>query len=190
MPFTVPPVVAEGTMRDSDQPTLDLGDGMKARPPSPDDAPWIVEAFTDPAIRRWHMRDLTLEDAETWINESAKRWTAETGANWVVADSDGQPLGRVGMHDLELNFGHAEIGYWVLPHARGRGVAKAAVSGFSDWAFDLGLHRLELCHSVDNQPSCEVARVTAYTFEGILRSALKHEDGWHDMHIHARIAGD
>jgi [ribosomal protein S5]-alanine N-acetyltransferase len=34
-----------------------------------------------------------------------------------------------------------------------------------------------------------VAAKAGYKLEGTKRSGLLHADGWHDMHLHARIAG-
>ncbi|MEU1023512.1 GNAT family protein, partial [Streptomyces sp. NPDC005904] len=53
-----------------------------------------------------------------------------------------------------------------------------------------GLHRLELTHATANEASCRVALKAGFPAEGTKRSALLHADGWHDMHLHARIAGD
>ncbi len=93
--------------------------------------------------------------------------------------------------DLKLSDGSGEVLYWLLPAARGRGVAVAAARRISQWAFDdLGLHRLRLCHSVANDPSCRVAVKAGFILEGTMRSALLHEDGWHDQHLHALIADD
>lgn len=188
MPFLVPPVVSKGAMRDPGQPTLQLGHSLHARPMVEADAAWIVEAFHDPDIERWHMRDLSREEAIAWIQESHDRWASETGGNWALIGADDVPVGRLGLHSVDLPEGTAEIGYWVLPHARRRGVATAAVSGLASWALEgLGLHRLEVCHSVDNEPSCRVAEASGFAYEGIKRSALQHMDGWHDMHLHGRI---
>jgi RimJ/RimL family protein N-acetyltransferase len=35
-----------------------------------------------------------------------------------------------------------------------------------------------------------VAAKAGFDLEGTLRSAMRHPDGWHDMHLHARLAGD
>lgn len=178
-------------MRDAGQPTITIADGITARPLLDADASWVVEAFENPDIQMWHSRHLDLDQAISWIGESAQRWNDEIGANWAVVDDDGEPLGRIGMHTVSLRFGVAEVGYWVLPQHRRRGVATAAVKALSRWALnDLGLHRLALAHSVANQPSCRVAEAAGYIFEGVMRSALRHTDGWHDMHLHARIRTD
>jgi len=36
----------------------------------------------------------------------------------------------------------AEVGYWVAPWARGRGVAAAAVEAATGWAFEHGIARM------------------------------------------------
>ena len=97
----------------------------------------------------------------------------------------------MGLMRLTLADGLGEVGYWLLPEGRGRGVATRTLRAVCDWAFDsVGLHRLELVHSVDNPDSCGVAQRAGFALEGTARERMLHGDGWHDMHIHARLAGD
>jgi RimJ/RimL family protein N-acetyltransferase len=60
----------------------------------------------------------------------------------------------------------------------------------SRWAFAFGLHRIEVHHSTRNPASCRVAERAGYPLEGTKRSQALHTDGWHDMHLHARLATD
>ncbi len=79
----------------------------------------------------------------------------------------------------------------MLPHARGRGVAHRALRTVTDWMFaHVGLHRVELLHSTRNLASCSVAEKAGYTLEGTKRRHTLHADGWHDMHLHARLSDD
>jgi RimJ/RimL family protein N-acetyltransferase len=90
-----------------------------------------------------------------------------------------------------LGGGLAQVSYWTLPRARGRGVAVAATRRLARFAFDdLGLVRLELMHSTVNPASCRVASKAGFAAEGVARQALQHADGWHDMHRHARLRDD
>lgn len=78
-----------------------------------------------------------------------------------------------------------------LPAARGARVASRAVRALSAWALDdIGFHRLELDHSTRNEASCRVALASGYAWEGTKRSAALHDDGRHDMHLHALVRDD
>ncbi len=100
-------------------------------------------------------------------------------------------LGQIAFRTIDLREGAAELSYWVLPEARGRGIAQQAVLALTNWSFDeLGLHRIEINHSTLNVGSCHVADRAGYVLEGVKRSQVLHPDGWHDMHQHARIATD
>jgi RimJ/RimL family protein N-acetyltransferase len=152
-----------------------------------------MDAYADPAIQHWHFQTLTsMEEAAAWIAQWEQGWQAETAACWAVADGDtDEVLGRVALRDISLRGARAQCSYWVLPAARGRGVATRATAELARWALDdLGLHRLELMHSVANPASCRVAVKAGFALEGTLRSALLHPDGWHDVHLHARVRGD
>lgn len=192
VPRLVPPVIPRGRMRDRPQPVLPAPDRLSLRPWLPSDAATVVTAYRDPAIQFWHRRQLRTEaEARELIAAWHRQWQAETGAAWAVVRGDpGEALGRVSLRDVDLDTGQAEVGYWVLPAARGGGIAASAVTGLSRWALgELGLHRLELMHSVANPASCRVAARAGFRLEGVMVSALLHADGWHDMHLHARVGG-
>ena len=191
MPRIVPPVVPAGRMRDADQPVLTAGGGLTLRAWRLPDAPALQLAYSVPDIQRWHRRSVsTPEEARELVTAWRQAWRDETAAQWAVTGPDGALAGRLSLR-VQLELGLGEIGYWMLPAVRGSGFAPRAVIRLTDWALrELGLHRIELGHSTANQASCRVAVKSGYQFEGNLRAALLHDDGWHDMHLHARIADD
>jgi RimJ/RimL family protein N-acetyltransferase len=86
---------------------------------------------------------------------------------------------------MVLVCGQSEVAYWTMSSRRRQDVAARAVEALTRWAFDeVGFH------SVSNPSSCLAAVKTGFDFEGIKRGAGLHVDGWHDMHLHARINGD
>ena len=179
-------------MRDSRQPVLPAPGGLTLRPWRQADAGVVLAAYADPDISHWHRRTLASEDEARDLIEGWNRgWRAETDGGWAIVSGDpGQVAGRVTLGKISLEGGLARCGYWVLPAARGTGIATRAVLGLSRWALDdLGLHRLELGHSVANEASCRVASKAGFRLEGTLHAALLHPDGWHDMHLHAQIRG-
>ena len=103
----------------------------------------------------------------------------------------GHVVGQIGLRRVALPEGLAAVSYWVLPGARGRRIAGRALSAMVTWSFEtLRLHRLELNHSTANAASCRVAERVGFLIEGTKRSAALHGDGWHDMHLHARLDSD
>jgi RimJ/RimL family protein N-acetyltransferase len=186
VPQLIDPVVPPGTLAAMPQPTLSAA-VYELRPWRAEDSASLVFAYDDPGIQRWHARTMTADEAREWIAARSDRWNAETGADWAVVDGR-EVVGRVGLRALELSFGLAEAAYWVMPSARGRGVAGAALTAMTDWLFtDVGLHRIDVLHSTRNRGSCRVAEKAGYPYEATLHSQLLHDDGWHDMHLHARI---
>jgi hypothetical protein len=93
-------------------------------------------------------------------------------------------LGRIALLGFNFYDGVAGVAYWVLPAARGVGVATCAAAALSAWALEeIGFRRLELSHSTRNHASCRVAAKSGYLLEGTKRSAAVHDDGRHDMHL-------
>ncbi|MGW1256863.1 GNAT family N-acetyltransferase [Streptomyces sp. NPDC002513] len=192
MPYLVGDVLPPGTLARAPQPTV-AGDGLVLRPWAVADAPVVYQAFQDPAMHRWHLHAADSEDeVRGWIDGWVRSWEGERNAQWAVVDAGtGRLLGRMALRNMELADGVAEVAYWTVPAARGRGVAPRAVTALTRWAFDvIGFHRLELTHALGNEASCTVATKTGFALEGTKRSALLHPDGWHDMHLHARVQGD
>jgi [ribosomal protein S5]-alanine N-acetyltransferase len=185
----VPPAVPAGRLSGRDQPRLTAGE-LVLRPWEPRDADQLVEAYGDPAIQRWHVRSMDEAEARAWVGAKTAQWAAETAVDWAVVERD-RVVGRVGFRDLDLAQGRGEAAFWVLPSARGRGVAVRALRAATAWMFgDAGFHRLELKHSTLNDASCRVAQRAGYGLEGTQRGQGLHADGWHDMHLHARLRTD
>jgi len=187
VPYLVTPALAAGVLAALPQPEIH-GYGILLRPWQPDDRAAVVTGYADPAIQRWHCRTMSDDEAGAWINRWPERWRTETGAGWAVVDA-GTVAGQLSLRRIDLTDGLAEVSYWVLPAARGRGLAARALAAVAPWCFTtLGLHRLELSHSTLNPASCRVACRAGFPAEGTKRGEVRHTDGWHDMHLHARLA--
>jgi len=190
--LSTPPAIPAGTLAASPQPLLSAPGGLLLRPWEPADAPVFLAAYRDPEIQHWHTRQPASEDqVREWFDQYREAWAQETGASWAVTRGGGEVLGRIAMGSLNLDDGVAGCGYWVLPAARGAGVASRALTALSLWALgEAGFHRLHLDHSTRNDASCRVAVKAGFLLEGTKRSDAVHSDGRHDMHLHARIRGD
>jgi RimJ/RimL family protein N-acetyltransferase len=193
VPYALPPVVPAGRLSSMAQPVLAAGGEFVLRPWDVSDAGVLLDAAADPAIQKWHKWRLdNADEARGSIEGWQRAWQEEREAHWAVARrADDVLVGRMALIGLRLARGVAEVAYWTPPWARGLGVAPVALSALSEFAFSgLGFHRLELVHSVANQASCRVAAKVGYALEGTMRGQSPHDDGIHDAHLHARIAGD
>jgi RimJ/RimL family protein N-acetyltransferase len=162
------------------------------RPWEDTDAAVFFSAYQDPEIQHWHTRQPASQDhVREWFELYRQAWAQETGASWAVTRAGGEVLGRIALGRMNLDDGVAGCAYWVLPAARGAGVASRALTAVSAWALgEAGFHRLHLSHSTRNNASCRVAVKSGFLLEGTKRSDAVHSDGRHDMHLHARIRGD
>lgn len=159
----------------------ELGDDtIRLRPPESGDAAAITAAVQDPDIPRFTMvpSPYTVADAVAFIERSTDLWRSGQAAPFVIADgATAGLLGSVGLHDLGLDAGPANVGYWVAAEARGRGVATRALRLVARWALeDLALPRLDVHVFVENQRSQRVAARAGFTREGV-RTFAAHPTG-------------
>ncbi|MGC9378053.1 GNAT family N-acetyltransferase [Streptomyces sp. MH13] len=165
---------------------------------SEEDAQTWLRGHLDPEFQRWNtpMRLWTdLGGAREALRARARDAAEGTSVSFRVTDAQsGTTLGHIGVGEINRPLKLARVGYWVLPEARGQGVATRALLLASRWAFaELGLHRLELGHAVGHDASCRTAERCGYACEGTLRGAMfeaGRQDAFRDVHLHARLATD
>ncbi len=101
----------------------------------PDDADALVAAWADPEVRRWTgvPERPDRATAAAWIGRTPALRDAGRSLDLVI-DVDGAVAGEVGVvvaTDDERRSG--EIGWWLAPDHRGRGLASEAVDAFTGW---------------------------------------------------------
>ncbi len=149
---------------------------MRLRTPLEKDRADTVRGLNDEAAARFLYRvpyPYASADFDDWVKKCATAWGEERDAHWNIASADDDSyLGGASLM-IEEDRQAAEIGYQVVPWARGRGVAAAATRLVRDWGLDeLGLERLEIHADVDNIGSQRVALALGMRHEGILRGFL------------------
>ena len=169
--------------------------GVRLRAYRHEDRDAIVAGYNDPTTQEFMPTlpvPFTAEQAEWWIDEGAPALAKAGGVAYAIADPDTDVLlGGIGLDNVLAVRGQAEIGYWVGPWARGRGVATAAVKALSAYAFETGLARLELITRWGNAASQRVAMAAGYQRESARRSLLPNNEGGRDDALaFVRLAGD
>ena len=185
-------------------PTL-RGDGVVLRRWRDSDAEAVVEACNDPVTRLWlgSLPDpYTRDTALAFIENREEAHAVGRGIHWAAAVDDDAPA--VGSFSLMARAGGdspirqvAEVGYWMAPSARGRGIATTAVRLIVRHAFvvtddgGLGLRRLLLAHAHGNIGSQTVAVRNGFVHTGTERSAERLGDGSYvDLHWYDLLATD
>jgi RimJ/RimL family protein N-acetyltransferase len=171
------------------------GDGVRLRGYRADDLDDLVAGYGDPQTRRF-LRGLpfpfTRGHGEWYLGQAIPALVAQGGAAYAIADpvSD-RLLGGAALEYPVPARQHAEVGYWVAPWARRRGIATAAVRALCAHAFGTGMARLELLTHWENQASQRVAMAAGFHREGVRRGAVTGPDGVReDLLAYARLAGD
>jgi len=112
-------------------------------------------------------------------------------ARLVVADvRSGATFGGGTLHHLDTERGIIEIGYWLYPQARGRGIATKVARALAEHAFTIGVQRVTAYVTVGNRESERVLERAGFTREGVLRSMPKSDGGRVDKTIFSLLPGE
>ena len=172
---------------------------VRLRPMREDDVPRIVEACSDPETGHWLNglpRPYTAAAARDYLHDCTWRSAAGLKVSWAVTDPvDDLLVGNVALMDLGgLNPTTGEVGYWMHPAARGRGLMTEAVRLVTRHALDpdgLGLHRVSLLTAAANTASRRVAARAGFRQVGVEREAELLGDGSvDDLVVHDLLATD
>ncbi len=90
-----------------------------------------------------------------------------------IIEQDEVFCGLIGFVNTDRENCKTEIGYWLIPPFRGRGIVTSAVKYLCNWAFNQRhIHRIQISCATENQPSNAVPRHLGFTHEGIEREAI------------------
>ncbi len=136
--------------------------------------------------------DATQQEAHDYIDRQRGRLAEGTGYSFAIADADtGRAVGTIGLWLRQLAEGRATAGYFVAPSARGRGIAAAALTALTSFAWTVpGLHRIELHIEPWNTGSIRTAKRAGYQREGLMRGHQEIGGQRRDMLLYATLRED
>jgi RimJ/RimL family protein N-acetyltransferase len=109
----------------------------------------------------------------------------------LVADVEtGEILGGGTLHHLDPKRAIIEIGYWLYPHARGRGIATKTARALAEHAFEIGVQRVIAHVEVGNSASERVLQRAGFTREGISRSMPSSDGSRVDKSLWSLLPGE
>lgn len=122
-------------------------------------------------------RDATLESERAFLRESLQRFARGEGFDGGLR-VDGELAGSLGVVNLRTDVRRIELGYFLAPPFRGKGVMTRAVAGLMRVLFEeRGFDRVEIRCETGNLPSRRVAERLGFRHEGTLRAVHPASDG-------------
>ena len=171
-----------------------LTDGaLVLRPWAPEDHKDVLAACQDAEIQRWTTvpSPYTAEDAEEFLAAVGALWEDRSAIPFAIDLAGERRLaGSIGVVALDSSSGRGELGYWVSPWARGRGVAGSALRLLSEWAFhSAGFSSLHMMIDPGNQPSARAAARAGFEAGRAFGVPLRESDAG-DLVVHGLCAED
>jgi [ribosomal protein S5]-alanine N-acetyltransferase len=136
------------------------------RASEPRDLPAIDAGIHDPDVIRWI--GPTQGSATDVIALNRERW-ASGSPTLSICERDGSCVGLVWINVRDADQTTGSVGYWLLPRARGQGLATRAVRLVSGWALrEMGVTNLRLTTEPENERSRRVAERSGFRQTAVL----------------------
>jgi RimJ/RimL family protein N-acetyltransferase len=170
------------------------GDGFRLRPIREDDAPRIHEGTAEPETQRWlghKPAPYTLDAARTYVQRRRELEATGQCVTWAIADpDDDRILGTVLWFNWTAGI-ECEVGYWVHPDARGRGLATRAARLVVGHVFEtLEVRRVTAFAAADNLASRRVIEALGFRLYGVERYGAWVRDDHVDMALYDVTASE
>ncbi|MBD5633810.1 MAG: GNAT family N-acetyltransferase, partial [Candidatus Eremiobacteraeota bacterium] len=136
----------------------------------------------------WVEASRTIGDVRRFAQFARARFQSHAGFDFAIRDA-GVLVGSIGLHDVDWGSRSAQIGYWIAPDARGRGIVSRACAALVTYGFkQLELNRIEICCVVENARSRAIPERLGFRFEGILAEAYLLHGIFRDIALYATTA--
>ena len=171
------------------------GGGVVLRDYAERDIPEILIAHQDDH----RMHQLTGDDrppSGAELGRAAEREAADRGIGELATLTILEPgsdacCGQIRVHPVDWDQSRAEVGIWLAPQVRGRGLGRRAMRLAGEWLLGpCGLARVELLTESDNAPMLRAAQAAGFVREGVLREYLRRRGKGVDVVIMSLIADD
>jgi RimJ/RimL family protein N-acetyltransferase len=173
-----------------------LSDGViQIRHAAERDIPEILIAHQDDPemyVRLGQERPPTGAQLGTMFEHAAAERAAGVYAALTILEPGSDTCrGGMSVHNVDWVHARAELGIWLAPQVRGRGLASRALGLAAGWLLAVvGLHRVAVLTEPGNEPMLAAARASAFVFEGVLREYTLERGRRVDNAILSRLSSD
>lgn len=155
--------------------TAPLSDGaVSLRPFAERDIPEILIAYQDdPTLHTRLGQDRPPTGAQLGRaaeQAQADRLAARHLALSILESGSDVCRGQITVHHIDPAHARAEVGIWLAPQVRGRGIAVRSLGLIAPWLFDAcAFDRIAVLTEPDNHAMLAAARAAGFVDEGVLR---------------------
>ena len=130
------------------------------------------------------------ENFRSYLKNCEKLYIEKKEVSFIIL-LDENPVGRIGLHYLDLQNKIGAIGYWIDKNAEGRGIISKSCTKLIEYGFQaMLLNRIELKTAVKNLKSQAIPNKLNFKKEGILRQAEFVNNEFVDLYIYSMLKED
>lgn len=162
------------------------GEQVTLRTVEEDDLEFLQRNMNDASVRRsiGFAAPINAAQEQEWF----ERMSEGDDISLLIC-ADEEPVGTIGLSDINETWGRAEVGYWVTPDAWGEGYATEATELLVGYGFDQRRLNKVIAHAYDfNAGSRRVLEKAGFTEEGVHREEAFVNGEFVDVHRYGLLA--
>ena len=157
------------------------------------DAPGIRIMRSNEEAMKYINRPLTLtiEDAEKWIGVILESLAKNEGITWCMSlkEAPAEPVGTIGLWQLDKENYRAEIGYMLAPPLQGKGIMYEAIKKVVDYGFrQMKLHSVEGKIDPRNIASGKLLEKAGFVQEAYFKENYYMQGGFTDTAVYSILS--
>ena len=169
-------------------------DAVAIRDAAERDIPEILIAYQDdPEMHVWFGADRPPSGAELGrqMEREPELRASGAAATWAILEPGSDVCrGQVNVHHIDWEHARGELGIWLAPQVRGRGLSRHALRLISGWLFANGLLRVHLLTDPENRAMIRSAVAAGFVHEGVLRSYQRERGARVDVAVLSLLPTD
>lgn len=135
----------------------------------------------------WVENMQTVDDFRLYLQNCERLYEEKKEVSFIILLNE-NPVGRIGLHYLNLQNKTGAIGYWLGKNAEGKGIITKSCIQLINYGFQkLDLNRIEIKAGVKNFRSQAIPEKLNFKKEGILRQAEFLNNEFTDLFIYSML---
>jgi ribosomal-protein-alanine N-acetyltransferase len=162
------------------------GPTLTLRPPTPEDAPALLELASDAEVTRWFSWGPYTHVAQpaAYIERCAVLRERGEHLDLLVVHRERGPAGITGLSEFSARDARCVVGTWFGRDFWGTGVNRESKALMMRLAFGvLGMHRVGSYSNPANERSTRALEGVGFRREGVLTGWHRHGDEWLDVNV-------